>query len=432
MSDTFKLSIGMMTYNHEKYVQDALRSLLKLDYEDLELLILDDSSKDNTQNIILHYMDMLKKKFKHVRYMFHEHNSGNISRNLNELIINTTGQYFYSTSGDDMVLSNGVKRLVETLEANPECSVVCANMIAIGESHHFGDAIDYSDMVIKNQESGMEKEGMFKRLMLGNYIAAPTVLIRRDVFMKNGLHDETIPYEDYEYWLRISRKERFYYLNEAVALYRKGETSVTNFRSKRGFEKLQRMIDVDYRIKEKYIHELSEDEQKTCWREYYSRYMKLCREVGYTSGIEKLEEELRKKGLTVFDREITSQEVEKRRKKEEDILIQWDAKKTDTGYLERKLFAKKIRTVAIYGYAKLGKKLEEELEKTQICVKYIIDQKAPLLNSQKPIYTLEDTLEKVDAVIVTPVDLYESIYQKLEEKCKAEVLDLIWLVAEGI
>lgn len=428
MSDTFKLSIGMMTYNHEKYVQDALRSLLKLDYEDLELLILDDSSKDNTQNIILHYMDMFKKKFKQVRYIFHEHNSGNISKNLNELIENTTGQYFYSTSGDDMVLSNGVKRLVETLEANPECSVVCANMIMIGDSHHFGDAIDYSDMVIKDKESGVEREGMFKRLMLGNYIAAPTVLIRRDVFEKNGLHDETIPYEDYEYWLRISRKERFYYLNEPVALYRKGETSVTNFRSQRGFEKLQRIIDVDYRIKEKYIHELAKDEQKTCWREYYSRYMKLCREVAYTAGIEKLEEELREKGLTIYDREIDSQEVGKRRKKEEDILKQWDEKKKDADYLERELCAKKIKTVAIYGYAKLGKKLEEELEKTKICVKYIIDQKASLLNSQKPIYTLEDTLEKVDAVIVTPIDLYESIYQKLEEKCKAEILDLTWLV----
>ncbi len=428
MANKCKVSFGLITYNHENYIEDALKSVLNIEYEDMEILILDDASKDNTKNIILHYVDKLKKKYKHVRYIFHENNTGNITRNLNEIIENTTGKYFFCAAGDDMVLPNGVKLLVKAMEDHPECSVVCANMIAIGETFHFGDAVDYSDIVIKGKESGMESEGMFQRLMLGNYIASPTVLRKRDVFQKNGLHDDTIPYEDYEYWLRISRKEKFYYLNEPVVLHRKGETSVTNFRSERGLEKLQRIMDLDYLIKEKYIHELSEDEQKTCWREYYSRYMKLCRDVGYRAGIEKLEEELRKRGLTVYEREIDSREVQKRKEKEKKLLEKWDARKTDVDFLERKLSLKRIESVAIYGYAQLGKKLEKELDKTQIRVKYIIDQKAPLLNSQKPIYTLEDKLEKVDAVIVTPTDLYESIHQQLREKCKTEIIDLTWLV----
>lgn len=428
MPDKFKVSIGLLTYNHEDYIEDALKSLLNIDYDDLEILILDDASQDNTQNIILYYIDRLKKKHKSVKYIFHEYNTGNISKNVNELIKKTTGKYFFDVAGDDMVLPKGINLLVKAMEDHPECSVVCANMIAVRETHHFGDAIDYSNMEIKDKESGVEKAGLFKRLMLGNHIAAPTVLRKREVYKKNGLHDETIPYEDYEYWLRISRKEKFYYLNEPVALYRKVETSVTNFHSQKGLEKLQKIMDVDYQIKEKYIHELSESEQKTCWREYYSRYMKLCRDVGYTAGIEKLEDGLRKKGLTIYDREIDSQQVQERRQKEKSLLEKWEIKKKDIDYLEKELSLKKIESVAIYGYAQLGKELEEELDKTKIQVKYIIDQKAPLLNSKKPIYTLEDKLEKVDAVIVTPVDLYESIYQQLKEKCKTEIMDLTWLV----
>lgn len=431
MKNTPLVSIGLLTYNHENYIEDTLKSLLSIDYDDVEILILDDASKDNTQNIILKYMGRLKKRYKNIGYFFHENNTGNISKNVNELIENTTGKFFYALAGDDMFLSNGVKQLVKAMEENPECSVVCANMIEIGESYHFGDAIDDSGMVIKNKESGVEKKDLFKRLMLGmgNSIATPTVLFKRAVFERNGLHDETIPYEDYEYWLRISRKEKFYYLNKPVALHRKAETSVSNYHSENGMKKLQKMMDVDYQIKEKYIHELSENEQKTCWREYYSVYMKVCQEVGYTAGIEMLEQGMKKKKLTIYEREINPEEVQKRRQKEKDLLEKWEEKKKDIGYLERELRLKNIKSVAIYGYAELGKKLEEELEKTKICVKYLIDQKAPLLSAQKPIYTLEDTLERVDAVIVTPIDLYESIYRQIEEKCNAEILDLIWLVS---
>lgn len=428
MPDIFKVSIGLLTYNHENYIEDALKSLLNIDYDDLEILILDDASQDSTQNIILHYIDRLKKKYKSVKYIFHEYNTGNISKNTNELIKKTTGKYFIDVAGDDMLLPKGIPVLIKAMEDHPECSVVCANMIAVEETYHFGDAFDPSNMVIKDKESGVEKAGLFKRLMLGNHIAAPTVLRKREVYNENGLHDETIPYEDYEYWLRISKEEKFYYMNKPVVLYRKAETSVTNFRSEKGLDKLQKIMDVDYQIKEKYIHELSENEQKTCWREYYSQYMKLCRDVGYIAGIEKLEEGLRKKGLIIYDREIDSQQVQERRRKEKNLLEKWETNKKDTDYLERVLSSKKIESVAIYGYAQLGKKLEEELDKTKIQIKYIIDQKAPLLNSKKPIYTLGDKLEKVDAVIVTPIDLYESIYEQLKEKCKTEIMDLAWLV----
>ncbi len=56
---------------------------------------------------------------------------------------------------------------------------------------------------------------MFRRLMFGNAILAPAVMIKRDLLKRYGYLDESIAYEDYEFWLRLSfHQVRFYYLNE--------------------------------------------------------------------------------------------------------------------------------------------------------------------------------------------------------------------------
>lgn len=428
MKKTPLVSIGLLTYNHENYIEQALNGLLCLDYADAEIVILDDASVDNTVNIVLSYIDSLKKKFVNVNCIFHKKNSGNISQNMNELIINTVGTYYWGIAGDDIILPNSAELLVKTIQGIPRCTVIHANMIIVPDSYQPNDRVDYSNTVIKNKQSGVENEGLFYELMLQNCIAAPTVLMNRSVFTNNGLHDETIPYEDYEYWLRISRREKFYYLNEPVVLYRRGMSSISNFYSSQGLKKLHKMIDIDYCVKEKYIHELTEKEQAICWTEYFNYYMKICSNLNDTEGKKLLEEKVKDKHINIYSREVDSKEIQDRQRKENILLETWDRMQNSAEYLEDLLSSEKIKSVAIYGYARLGKRLEKELEKTNISVKYIIDQKAPFLRSQRPIHTLEDKLEKVDAIIVTPINLYEKICFKIEAKCGAKILELEHLI----
>ena len=70
------VSIGLMVYNHEAFIEDCLKSLLQQDYPNMELIILDDASTDRSREIISRYCDKLREKFCHVIFLYHERNCG--------------------------------------------------------------------------------------------------------------------------------------------------------------------------------------------------------------------------------------------------------------------------------------------------------------------------------------------------------------------
>ena len=76
------VSVGVMTYNHERYIKDCLESLAEQTYKNKELVILDDASTDKTSEIIKSMMGYLESSFKRVEFIQNETNCGNIPRNM--------------------------------------------------------------------------------------------------------------------------------------------------------------------------------------------------------------------------------------------------------------------------------------------------------------------------------------------------------------
>lgn len=245
MNNTEKplVSIGLLTFNQEKYIASSLEALLSQEYDPIELIILDDASNDGTAFIIEQYIKRLEKKFVRVRFKRNVQNSGNISKNCNLIMKEAKGFYYYGISGDDIILPHGVQSLYEALQIHSECSVVHANLVEIDDTYTYGDPVDLSNLFVKGRDSGIEPDNFFQKLMCGNCICAPAVMLRNDLFAKYGYHDETIIYEDYEYWLRLSRQEKFYFLNKPIALYRRTETSITNFKCQKTNLKIQLAMD---------------------------------------------------------------------------------------------------------------------------------------------------------------------------------------------
>ena len=77
------VSIYLLTYNQEKYVEDTLLSVYNQTYKNIELLIFDDASTDNTVRILKAYINKLNKRFTAVRMVLNSSNSGNIAKNVN-------------------------------------------------------------------------------------------------------------------------------------------------------------------------------------------------------------------------------------------------------------------------------------------------------------------------------------------------------------
>ena len=116
--------------------------------------------------------------------------------------------------------------------------------------------------------------------------------------------------------------------------------------------------------------------------------------------------------------------------KEGEILTQWIGIKSFDNVLGNYLKNKGIYNVAIYGYSRLGVLLQRELINDGICVSYIIDRKGRLLECSLPVYTLEDDLPLVDAIIVSPVELYDEINGLLQQKVDLEIMDLGKIIEE--
>ena len=71
------ISIGLLTYNHEKYIASALEGLIAQEYKRIELIVLDDASNDNTSLYIEMYMECMEKRFERVVYFKNKENRGN-------------------------------------------------------------------------------------------------------------------------------------------------------------------------------------------------------------------------------------------------------------------------------------------------------------------------------------------------------------------
>ena len=112
------------------------------------------------------------------------------------------------------------------------------------------------------------------------------------------------------------------------------------------------------------------------------------------------------------------------------VLNTWLELRNKNHNLKEYFINNNYKTIAIYGGGNLGIRLWEELQGTEVEIKYVIDNSVCILEEMIDIYSLEDELEKVDVVVVTPIHAYESIKNSLTEKMDCEIVSLADVVSE--
>ena len=189
------VSIVIPVYNGSNYVRDAIDSALNQTYKNIEIIVVNDGSKDDgaTEQIALSYGDK-------IRYIHKE--NGGVSSALNEGIRNMRGEYFSWLSHDDMYKPDKIERQVAMLNkyGNTDCLVLCSaeHINAKGECIKNG--------VRKNElELGLNTyERVLKSLCTRGSYNGCAFLIPKSAFDKAGMFDETLRYaQDAFMWLQI-------------------------------------------------------------------------------------------------------------------------------------------------------------------------------------------------------------------------------------
>lgn len=220
------VSVIMPCFNHAQFLADSVNSVLAQTHQELELIIVDDCSSDNSWDLICG----LAKNDSRIIAIRHEQNEG-ASKSRNDGLRTARGQFIGFCDADDIWEREKLRVQLNLLRENPGFDVVYCDATIIDEHGKSTGAQFGECFPPPKHPSGW----LFKNLIVRNFINMQTVLMRKKCVQRAGCFDESIKWvEDWWYWVRLSRDHRFLYSPELLARYRVHSQS-TGFTQKRGY-----------------------------------------------------------------------------------------------------------------------------------------------------------------------------------------------------
>ena len=212
MKNDPKVTIVIPVYNGSNYMKDAIDSALAQTYKNLEIIVVNDGSKDDTDKIALSYGDKIK-------YLKKE--NGGVSTALNLALKNMTGEYFSWLSHDDYYYPEKIEKQIEFLNKQKDKNIIIYNnfrqMDASGK--------DFKNDFILNHEELNQKS---QYALLHGHINGITLLIPKKAFDEFGKFDESLRCtQDYDMWLRMSKKYKFVHMEDILTKTRIHENQDT-------------------------------------------------------------------------------------------------------------------------------------------------------------------------------------------------------------
>jgi len=202
-----KVSVIVPTYNRAHLVTETMDSILSQTFKDFELIVVDNYSSDNTEEVIKSYKDERIRYFKH-------RNNGVVAVNRNYGVSKAKDEYIAFCDDDDLWFPEKLEKQVQEMEKDSQVGLVCNNEI------HFDDRGDHGEVFrAKPGDSNLT----FEALVWKSFISSSTVMVRKAVLDDVGVMDESpelVGVEDYELWLRIARKYRVKYIDIPLGKYR--------------------------------------------------------------------------------------------------------------------------------------------------------------------------------------------------------------------
>ncbi|RDV16708.1 glycosyltransferase [Pontibacter diazotrophicus] len=214
-----QLTVLMPVYNAQKYLAEAIDSILQQSFTDFEFLIIDDASTDGSVEIVKSYTDP------RIRLVLNEINLG-ISATLNKGIALSASEFIARMDADDISYPDRLSKQIAYMQAHPECAMVSSLVRVISEDGQFV------------RQDKFESDYFYYNLTFICWIYHPTVMYRKQAVTEVGMY--AVPYaEDFELFWQLSRKFVIYNLPEVLLDYRVTNQSLHQVLKKQEYEQAQ-------------------------------------------------------------------------------------------------------------------------------------------------------------------------------------------------
>ncbi len=260
------VSIICLCYNQKKFVQEAIQSVLGQSYRNIELIIVDDASTDGSQEEILDTIQGTD-----IHFIALEQNIGNCAA-FNIGFRASTGQYLIDLAGDDILLPIRVELgIMDFAQAKPNVGVHFSDAFIVDETgemlttHHRRNVDGH---ILEHIPTG----DIYLHLIKKYFICPPTMMIKRDVLESLDGYDDSLKYEDFDFWIRSARRWEYVFNKTPLVKKRvvKNSDSVNQFAIKSGHA--HSTLTICTKIFQ--LNQSKKEDQALIWRCFYE--IKLC------------------------------------------------------------------------------------------------------------------------------------------------------------
>lgn len=399
MKDDALISVLIPAYNHENYIQDTIDSVIRQTYNNIELIILDDGSSDNTLAKIKEYESKCQKRFK--RFLYSTQKNQGTVKTLNSLLSKAKGEYIAMIASDDMYYDEALELELEELKKDPNVSLVTGRSLYINsqgkvcylnskqqltESISCAKWKDYNDYVSSTRSVDYLSNnfGSYDSLALYNYISNG-YLIKRSFLDKVLPFKEQAPMEDYWLMLQLSKISKFKFIDKPLFYYRQHDTNTIKNKPK-----MKKMVDMTLSYERTlYLKEDTKD-MNEAYLEYKNKYIH--------------------NAVVEYDR-----------------LAHFEIMNLELSKIEKQLKQANISNVYVYCFNDLGQAVYERLYYSNYNVICMFDQNAKNID-QKDVKVVQfdpKYLEPNSAVIVASGLYQDEIIEFISKDCEAKNVKIL-------
>lgn len=208
------ISVAIPAYNYGNFLGTAIQSVLSQDLTDIELIIINNASTDNTDEVVSQFLDDTR-----VRYIINETNIGGLP-NLQKCYLCTQAPYILFLSADDFILPGALSKLFTAITSDATIDFVYARYMFVDRNDNItNDNINHPGWLPYAHKGRLCE--LADLMQFDCYISMPTVLFRRSVFERFGNFSASIRVSDYEFFMRLAAGGCVsYFINENLAAFR--------------------------------------------------------------------------------------------------------------------------------------------------------------------------------------------------------------------
>lgn len=278
MKDKTLVSICVISYNSSAFILETLESAKKQSYTNIELIISDDGSKDNTVEVCKKWLTQNADFFQRTELITTDQNTG-IPANCNRALRAARGEWIKLIAADDILLENCLDDNLAYIQKNPETQILFSAMhpfLAENEEKKFLEPVKLSQSFLD-----LNADQQFIEIIFGKMAGiTPTAFIAKKLYEKLHYYDEEYKLaEDYPFWLKCTANQhRFVSMNKLTVLYRLHDQSTAIAKVVNGVMFQDRII-----IFKQYLNRILANESgKTQFADYYKvnyySFIKFCNE----------------------------------------------------------------------------------------------------------------------------------------------------------